>query len=217
MLEKSEFKEKLNELGDFWERIEFPNGVVVGPGRNKELLWKKYLSKHISKESLSGKKVLDLGCNAGGNLIEIAKACPSRLVGVEGNEKFYNQAKFVVKTFSIDAEVLHYRISSDTPPEKYAKDLGKFDVIFYLGVLYHLTRRANLNILRYIRQNSQRSFFSSQLFMSEARSNVDWELTEDGHRKLFEEAGFSEIITIHKKTESENWSALTNQWYFEAK
>ena len=73
-LSTSQFNEKLQALGDFWERIEFPNGVVVGPGRSKTLLWEQYLSRYIDRDSLKGKSVLDIGCNSGGNLIELSKA-----------------------------------------------------------------------------------------------------------------------------------------------
>ena len=79
----NQFTSRLATLGDFWERIEFQNGVTVGKFRCKKNLWRDYLSHYIDKSSLSGKNVLDIGCNAGGNLIEIAKAEPARLVGLE--------------------------------------------------------------------------------------------------------------------------------------
>lgn len=146
-----EFSTRLAELGDFWEKINFPNGVSVGAGRNKEILWRDYLSTHIPPSTLAGKSILDIGCNAGGNLIEIAKAGPSQLVGLEANIKFYNQAKFVVDQFGIDASVRQYKISPDKTPEEYATDLGKFDIIFMLGVVYHLNRTTNISILKYIK------------------------------------------------------------------
>ncbi len=211
-----DFQARLNALGDFWERIEFPNGVTVGPGRNKEILWRDYLSHHINKSSLTGKKVLDIGCNAGGNLVEIAKAKPARLVGLEANTTFYNQARFVTEQFGIDAEVRQYRLAPEKVCEDYATDLGRFDVIFLLGVIYHLNRKTNLGILRYIRENCDKCYFSSQLFTSDKRHGVDWDLTREGHEDLFREAGFTDFVTIYEKKDSDNWSGLTNQWYFEA-
>jgi UDP-glucose 4-epimerase len=215
-----DFKTRLDALGDFWERIDFPNGVTVGPGRNKEILWRDYLSHYIDKALLTGKRVLDIGCNAGGNLVEIAKANPAQLVGLEANTTFYNQALFVVEHFAIDAEVRQYRISQNKVASDYAADLGRFDVIFLLGVVYHLNRMTNLGILRYIRENCENCYFSSQLFSSERRHQVDWELTREGHEDLFREAGFTTFTTfttIYEKKDTDNWSGLTNQWYFEAR
>ena len=86
-----------------------------------------------------------------------------------------------------------------------------------LGVVYHLNYETNLNILKYIRGNCKKCYFSSHLFSSGKRPNVDWEITKDGHLALFQDAGFQELITCYEKQESDDWSALTNQWYFEAR
>lgn len=212
-----EFQARLSALGEFWERIEFPNGVTVGPGRNKEILYRDYLSPYIDKASMTGKSVLDIGCNAGGNLVEIAKANPARLVGIEANTTFYNQAIFVVEQFGIDAQVRQYRIAPEKVASDYAADLGRFDIIFLLGVVYHLNRKTNLGILRYIRENCDTCYFSSQLFSSEKRHRVDWDLTRQGHQDLFREAGFNDFTTIYEKKDTDNWSGLTNEWYFEAR
>lgn len=213
---RDEFDKNLSELGDFWEHIDFPNGVSVGPGRNKSILWERYLSKSVEASNLEGKSVLDIGCNAGGNLVEIAKSKPSRLVGLEANTTFFNQAKFVVEEFQINADVFQYKISPNKSSSEYQADLGYFDVIFMLGVVYHLDRKTNVGILKYIKQNCQTSYFSSQLFSTDQRAGVDWELTKEGHLDLFKEAGFSDLKTIYEKKESDDWSGLTNQWYFEA-
>lgn len=210
------FADSLRDLGPFWEQIEFPNGTIVGPGRSKALLWKKYLSHYIGQEKLAGKSILDIGCNAGGNLVELAKNNPSRLVGVEANLDFHKQAVFVIDAFKINAEVKHYRVAPNKTPQDYADDLGTFDIIFLLGVIYHLNRDTNLNLLRYIKQNCHTCYFSSQLFASDKRTGVDWELTHAGHEALFREAGFTSLTTIYEKTDLDDWSGLTNQWYFEA-
>jgi hypothetical protein len=143
---------------------------------------------------------------------------PAQLVGLEANTTFYNQALFVVEQFGIDATVRQYRLAPEKSAEGYAADLGRFDVIFMLGLVYHLNRKANLGILRYIRNNCDTCYFSSQLVASKERPNVDWDVTEEGHAKLFREAGFETLTTtIYRKQDSDDWSGLTNQWYFEAR
>lgn len=213
----SEFNDKIKDLGKFWEIIEFPNGVTVGPGRSKSILWKKYLVPYIDPNSIRGKTVLDIGCNAGGNLVELSKFGPSRLVGIESNQTYYKQALFVVQEFGIDAEVLNYEIDDKKTVADYTNDLGKFDIIFSFGIIYHIKYEINIKLLQYIRKNCKTCYFSSQLFTSKNRPYIDWPQTKKGHEDLFKESGFTAINTIYEKKEGDDWSGLTNEWYFEGK
>lgn len=209
-------RQDISELGEFWERITFPDGTVVGPGRSKEVLWRDYLSKSLHPEEFVGKSILDLGCNAGGNLIELSKFRPSRLVGVEGNETFYRQAQFVVDEFNLPATVIRDRFARTKTADDYAKAFGKFDIIFCLGIIYHLDRGTNVELLKYIRQNSDRSFFSTQLEGHPGRPGVDWHVSRSGTVDLLLAAGFRGVRDLYEKKGADTWAGLTNSWYFEA-
>jgi 2-polyprenyl-3-methyl-5-hydroxy-6-metoxy-1,4-benzoquinol methylase len=210
------FEAELAELGKFWERIDFPNGKSVGPGRNKKILWENFLDPYVSMNGLKGKSILDIGCNAGGNLVELSRVEPKRLVGLEANDTFLRQAKFVMEQFDVNAEILKYKISPEKTEIDYASDLGEFDVIFCLGVIYHLDYRSNLEMLKYVRNNCRKCYFSTQLFSTEKRPNIDWSLTKNGTKALFLDAGFEFLVDIYEKKETDDWAGLTNQWYFEA-
>tara|TARA_Y100001960_G_C14773957_1_gene881814 strand:- start:1446 stop:2099 length:654 start_codon:yes stop_codon:yes gene_type:complete len=212
----SNFENELKHLGEFWEKIEFPNGVHVGEARSKKLLWENYLSDYFTADDFKDKSVLDMGCNAGGNLIELSKMAPRRIVGIETNGTFFNQAQFVVKAFGIHADVLQYRFGGKKDAEIYSLDLGRFDVVFCLGLIYHLSFATNLEILRYIRQTASRCILSTQLFDHKKRPDVDWEVSKEGTLNLLKEAGFSGYTEIYEKKETETWDALTNSWYIEA-
>lgn len=209
-----EFQQKLDELGDFWEKITFPNGVEVGPGRSKQLLWSEYFKHYFDTSMFEGKTILDIGCNAGGNIVELAKYNPAKIVGLDYSEKYLAQCRFVLDQFGIKADLRQFNVLRKTEHEL-AVELGKFDIIFCLGVIYHLNRDSNLALLRYMKKNSSLQVFSTQLFVSEQRTGIDWETTLEGTESLFAEAGFPELRTIHVKKDEETWKALTNQWYFE--
>ena len=202
-------------LGDWWEGISFTENVGVGPGRNKKLLWKKYFAGKFCRSDFGGKSILDMGCNAGGNLIELSYYSPKRLVGIDANSNFIKQAEFVKHWFSLDCTVREYRLSPDKTKIDYAVDLGYFDVIFCLGIIYHLDRKTSLEMLKYIKENSQRAIVSTQLFASDYRPQVDWDVSRLGTIGLIAEAGFAGVKDIYIKSEVDDWSGLTNQWYFE--
>jgi SAM-dependent methyltransferase len=215
IMNTQQFDLELNNLGEFWERIDFPNGIKVGKARSKKLLWSEYLSKYFARSDLEGRSIIDLGCNAGGNLVELSKYGPSKLVGVEGADIYFRQAQFVVKEFGVDADVIKFRFDESVTPEDYEARFGRFDVIFCLGIIYHLMKETNLGFLRYMRRCGGRCILSTQTFAAEQRK-LDWDVSREGTLALLREAGFSDVRDIHVKSEAEGWAALTNNWYFEA-
>jgi len=217
-LESSDLQWKINSLGEWWEDIDFGPGIKTGPGRSKKLLWEK-LSSAIDVDKFKGQKLLDLGCNAGGNLVQLSKFKPSELVGVEGNEMFYKQAKFVVDYFKVNAQVLNSRFKNEATADDYKRSFGTFDTIFCFGLIYHFSERLNIALLKYIRKNSQEAFFSTQTTLNENRQmgGVDWKTTREGTLAMFKKAGYSHFEDIYIKNSNDDWSALTNDWYFLAK
>ena len=199
-----------SHLGEFWEQITLKDGTVIGKGRSKKLLWQRHLSPYFNKYELENKRIMDIGSNAGGNLIELAKFNPSLLVGVESSKFFFKQMKFVVENHGINCQLINKRIE-DLP-----RNIKKFDLIFMLGTIYHWQSKACYQVLEYCKANSTRLIVSSQLNPNPVRCNVDWDLSKNGHIQLFKNAGFTSLKTIYEKTESDGWDALTNQWYFEA-
>jgi len=66
--------------------------------------------------------VLDVGCNAGFCSIEMKRLGASYVLGIEAFPQYLEQAKLV-------REVLVYDVR---------EDLGTFDIVLFLGVIYHL-------------------------------------------------------------------------------
>lgn len=85
---------------------------------------------------LSGMSVLDIGCNAGFIAFEAKRRGADRVVGVDLNPKYIEQAKFCAEVRREDID-FHVRDIYDLAP------LGRFDLVFCVGILYHC---------RYLRQ-----------------------------------------------------------------
>ncbi|HEX2186325.1 MAG TPA: TIGR04290 family methyltransferase, partial [Chloroflexota bacterium] len=87
---------------------------------------------HAVPEDMTGKSVLDIGCNAGFYSMEMKRRGAARVVGIDSDELYLAQARFAAEVNGLDIE---YRNLS-------VYDVGrlgeKFDFVIFMGVLYHL-------------------------------------------------------------------------------
>jgi len=83
-------------------------------------------------EDMSGMSVLDVGCNAGYIALEAAKRGASRVVGIDANAAYIEQARFCARVLDADIE---YEVMSTRSMDALE---GKFDFVFFVGLLYHL-------------------------------------------------------------------------------
>jgi SAM-dependent methyltransferase len=92
--------------------------------------------------SLKGKRVLDLGCNAGfWSLAAIESGCDF-VLGIDARQMHIEQANLVFEIKGV--RPARYRFLQANLFEVAAADLGTFDVVFCMGVLYHVSKHVNL-------------------------------------------------------------------------
>jgi tRNA (mo5U34)-methyltransferase len=87
---------------------------------------------HTIPDDLTGKSVLDIGCNAGFYSLEMARRGAERIVGIDSENKYLEQARFAadVEGFNIEFRKLSvYEV---------AQLKEQFDWVLFMGVLYHL-------------------------------------------------------------------------------
>jgi tRNA (mo5U34)-methyltransferase len=84
-------------------------------------------------EDLSGKTVLDVGCNAGFYAIEAKRRGARRVLGVDGQRQHVRQAVFVRKLLGLDIEYRRMNVYELT-----RRRVGAFDITLALGLVYHL-------------------------------------------------------------------------------
>ncbi|MEM9770651.1 MAG: class I SAM-dependent methyltransferase [Cyanobacteria bacterium P01_D01_bin.73] len=83
--------------------------------------------------SVEGLRVLDLACLEGMYGLELARQ-GAQVVGIEGREANLAKARFVQKTWGLDNIEFFQDDVRNLSPEKY----GTFDLVFCLGIYYHL-------------------------------------------------------------------------------
>jgi SAM-dependent methyltransferase len=92
--------------------------------------------------SLRGKRVLDLGCNAGfWSLAAIAAGCDF-VCGIDGRKMHVEQANLVFEANEVDRTRYSF-LERDLFKIDLA-ELGSFDIVLCLGLLYHVNRPIEL-------------------------------------------------------------------------
>jgi tRNA (mo5U34)-methyltransferase len=94
-LSRSEIEQRVRALGQWFHNIDF-HGVKTAPdhflGDYPNVKWKNFA--HAIPERLDGKSVLDVGCNAGSDSIEMKKRGAHRVVAIDSDEGYLNQGRF---------------------------------------------------------------------------------------------------------------------------
>lgn len=88
--------------------------------------------RHAIPADLSGKTVLDIGCNAGFYSLEMKRRGAARVLGIDTDEHYLKQARFAADIEEADVEFRRMAVWD-------VADLAeKFDLVIFMGVLYHL-------------------------------------------------------------------------------
>ena len=87
---------------------------------------------HVIPEDLTGKSVLDIGCNGGFYAIEMKRRGAARVLGIDFDEDYLAQARFAAEATGHEIEFAKLSVY----------DVGalgeRFDLVVFMGVLYHL-------------------------------------------------------------------------------
>jgi len=90
--------------------------------------------------TLSGRRVLDLGCNAGFFSLLAAQAGAEFVLGLDGREAYIEQARLVFEAKEIDASRYRFEVAN-----VFAWEPGEaFDVVLCLGLLDHVCKPVEL-------------------------------------------------------------------------
>jgi tRNA (mo5U34)-methyltransferase len=132
-LTKTEIRERVAALGDWFHNIDL-DGVPTAPNHflndYPNVKWRRF--QHAIPADLTGKTVLDIGCNAGFYSIEMKQRGAARVVGIDFDPRYLAQARFAAEVKGADIE---FRLLSVYD----VANLGEvFDVVLFMGLLYHL-------------------------------------------------------------------------------
>ena len=141
--------DKIEELRPWYQKIMISEKFET-PGKWIPEVQFNVFKKHLSKD-MSGKRVLDIGANAGGLSVLFAET-GANVVAVEPNPKYFSQAEFVIKEKNIE----NIKLVKDGLEN--VLQLGEFDYVLFLCLLYHF--RDPLFILAFLTKYENRVFVS---------------------------------------------------------
>ncbi|WP_181703882.1 TIGR04290 family methyltransferase [Chthonobacter albigriseus] len=130
---RDDLRARIEALGPWFHNIEL-GGVWTAPdhflGDYPAVKWRRFESA-IPKD-LTGRSVLDIGCNGGFYSLEMKRRGADRVVGIDFDEDYLAQARFAADVEGLDIEFRRLSVY----------DVGalgeRFDVVLFMGVLYHL-------------------------------------------------------------------------------
>ncbi len=130
---ENRIRERVRELGPWFHNMNL-QGVETAPdhflGDYPLVKWQRFAD--AIPADLSGRTVLDIGCNAGFYGMEMKRRGADRVLGIDFDEDYLRQARFAAEVEGLEIE---YRKLS-------VYDVGalgeQFDLVLFIGVLYHL-------------------------------------------------------------------------------
>ncbi len=198
----AEIEQRVRGLGQWFHNMNL-GGVQTAPehflGDYPNVKWRNIAP--AIPEDLTGKTVLDIGCNAGFYSMEMKRRGADRVVGIDFDDKYLNQARFAAEVNGFD-NIEFQKLSVYDVAQ-----LGeKFDVVIFMGVLYHL--RHPLLALDLIYDNVAKDML---IFQSMQRGTREVAPVQEDYdfwqMDIFEEPGFPRMQFIEKRYSGDptNW------------
>ncbi|MFZ5676388.1 MAG: TIGR04290 family methyltransferase [Pseudomonadota bacterium] len=126
-------EKQIRALGPWFQNIDL-DGVLTAPdhylGDYPKVKWRRFA--HAIPRDLRGKSVLDIGCNAGFYSLEMKKRGADFVLGIDFDDAYLAQARFAAEITGLDVTFQKLSVYD------IARLNARFDVVLFMGVLYHL-------------------------------------------------------------------------------
>ena len=157
--------------------------------------------RHAIPVDLTGKTVLDIGCNAGFYSMEMKRRGAQRVLGIDDDPHCIAQARFAAKIEDLQVDFRQLSIW----------DIGslgeRFDLVIFMGVLYHL--RHPLLALDLIHEHVAKDLLLFQSMQRGSRDlgdvHQDYDFSETEH---FDDPAYPKLHFIEKRYSNDE----TNWW-----
>jgi tRNA (mo5U34)-methyltransferase len=198
---RPEIERRIEELQPWFHNLTL-EGVKTAPdhplGDYPTLKWRGFAN--AIPQDLQGKTVLDIGCNAGFFSFEMKRRGAKRVVGIDTEPLYLEQARFASEIVGHEIELHELSVY------EVAQLRERFDLVLFTGVFYHL--RHPLLALDLIREHvaSELLVFQS---MQRGSANLpaldpDYPFSET---QIFEQRDFPRMHFIEHEycTDATNW------------
>lgn len=201
-LPPDELRRQIDALGPWFHNIDL-DGVKTAPdhflGDYPGVKWRAFAD--AIPQDLTGKSVLDIGCNGGFYSLEMKRRGAARVLGIDFDEDYLAQARFAAKVAGAEIEFRQLSVY----------DVGalgeRFDVVLFLGVLYHL--RHPLLALDLIHEHVAKDFLVVQSMQRGSKEvepvKPDYDFFEMDH---FDRPGYPKMHFIEHRYSGDQ----TNWW-----
>ena len=125
---------EIEALGPWFQNIEI-DGVQTAPDHflGDYPAFKFARFAQVVPTDLSGKSVLDIGCNAGFYSVEMKRRGAELVIGIDTDDRYLDQARFVADALGFEG--IEFRNLSVYDVALLGR---RFDLVIFMGVLYHL-------------------------------------------------------------------------------
>ncbi|HYD28076.1 TIGR04290 family methyltransferase [Brevundimonas sp.] len=202
-LTPDQIRDRVAALGDWFHNMDL-KGVRTAPDHflhdypaNKFARFQQAIPA-----DMTGRSVLDIGCNAGFYSLEMKRRGADRVLGIDFDDRYLEQARFAAEVEDADIEFRKLSVYDLAALNE------RFDLVIFMGVLYHL--RHPLLALDLIHEHVADDLL---LFQSMQRGSdevfpvaADYDFNEQGH---FDEPGYPKLHFIEHRYAHDptNWWA----------
>ena len=132
----SDLRAKVEALAPWFHNIDLGGGVTTAPdhflGDYPRFKFERFAA--ALPADIAGKSVLDIGCNAGFYAIEMKRRGAGRVIGIDSDDRYLAQARLAAEALGFEDGITFRNLSVYD-----VAALGeRFDLVIFMGVLYHL-------------------------------------------------------------------------------
>ncbi len=203
-------RQDVKALAPWFHNLDLGHGICTAPDHflGDYPAFKFARFAHALPADLTGKSVLDIGCNAGFYAIEMKRRGADRVLGIDSDERYLAQARLASRALGFpDIEYLFLSVY----------DVGllaeRFDLVIFMGVLYHL--RHPLLALDLIREHVAGDLLLFQTMQQGSDTVSDVPENHPFHRPgtfepptYFDDPGYPKMHFIERRF-ADDWS---NWW-----
>jgi tRNA (mo5U34)-methyltransferase len=201
VLSQDLIRRRVAELGDWFHNLDL-GGVSTAPnhflGDYPRVKWQHFA--HAIPADLTGKTVLDVGCNGGFYSLEMKRRGAKRVVGIDHDPAYLAQARFAAEASGLDIQFHQLDVYS------VAELRERFDLVLFMGVLYHL--RHPLLALDLLHEHAVKDVL---VFQSLTRGSTRVAAVEQNYpfkeSQIFEKEGYPVLYFVEHKYSDDptNW------------
>jgi len=192
---------RIAELGEWFHNIDL-RGHPTAPhhflGDYPAVKWRRFAGDLPT--DLRGRTVLDVGCNGGFYSIEMKRRGADRVVGIDWDQRYLNQARFAAELVGVDVEFRQLSVYD-------VALLGeRFDIVLFMGVLYHLRHPLLALDLLHAHVTRDLMIFQSMLRGATAVTTVERDYPFSA-TAIFDSPGYPKLHFVeHKYSQDQtNW------------